>query len=493
VNDEPRNLAETAIAGLRADLLAGAYTLEAVTSRLGETALAGLARNSSVPVMRALAERQDAQADLTRLWLLGLSLPQTRVRELLSVTDALLAAGLLVAEGEQLRADVEIKPYGDDDFAGWICADPTPLDGRIARPRPDFVLGASPASTTLAQLIPRQHVGSALDLGTGCGIQALHLAAHCDRIVATDLNPRALELARITTGLSEVAAELRLGSLYEPVAQERFDLIVTNPPYVMSPPQRSGLVYREGTETGDGLMRRVVAEATAQLNPGGTLIVLGNWAITDQPWQERLAEWIGDGCDALVLQREVLDPYEYVELWLADAGLVGSPEYASRYAEWLDYFAALGIAEVGMGWLAVRNTGRPQPELRFEEWPHAVHQPVGAAFADFFDAITGARLAADDLLATHWRLHPQLIQETLGAPGAADPQHLILRQQYGFGRALEPGTALAAVVGACDGDLSLAVLIEAVASIVEVDGVELRAELLPALRRLVSDGFLLPA
>jgi methylase of polypeptide subunit release factors len=493
VNDESALLSEAAIAAVRADLVAGDYTLPAVTRCLGETALAGLARNSSVPVVRTLAGRVDAQADLTRLWLLGLSLPQARVRELLSVTDELLAAGLLVAEGEAIQAVVEIKPYGDDNFAGWICADPTPLDGRVAQPRPDFVLGASPASTTLAQLIPRTTVARALDLGTGCGIQALHLAGHADQIVATDLNPRALELARVTLGLAGVSADLRLGSLYEPVTGEGFDLIVTNPPYVMSPPQRSGLVYREGTETADGLMRRVVSEAAARLNLGGTLIVLGNWAITDQPWGERLASWIPEGCDALALQREVLDPYEYVELWLADAGLVGSPEYASRYAEWLDYFAELGITEVGMGWLALRKTGRSPSELRFESWPHAVHQPVGDAFAAFFDAIGPSRLPEAELLATSWRLQPGVIQETLGLPGAPDPQHLILRQQYGFGRAVEPGTALAAVVGACDGDLSLGVLIEAVASITEVDGLLLRAELLPLLRNLVSDGFLAPA
>ncbi len=72
--------------------------------------------------------------------------------------------------------------------------------------------------------------------------------------------------------------------------------------------------------------------------------MLGNWAITaDQPWQDRLADWIAPtGCDALVLQRERLDPYEYIEIWLADAGLTGTPEYAPRYAEWVDYFDAAG-------------------------------------------------------------------------------------------------------------------------------------------------------
>ncbi|PKQ32349.1 MAG: transferase [Actinobacteria bacterium HGW-Actinobacteria-2] len=493
MNAELQPLTDEAIVALRADLLAGAYTLEALTSRLGESALNGLVRNSSVPVVRALAGRSDAQADLTRLWLLGLPVAQTRVRALHSGVDELLAAQLLVTDGDDYRAAVELKPYGDESFSGWICADPTPLDGRVGRPRPDFVLGASPASTTLAQLIPRDGVVSALDLGTGCGIQALHLAAHCRRIVATDLNPRALQLARITLGLAGVDADLRLGSLYEPVADDAFDLIVTNPPYVMTPPDSSGLIYREGVEIGDGLMRRVVSEAADRLNPGGTLIVLGNWAITERAWGERLAEWIPDGCDALVLQREVLDPFEYVELWLTDAGLSGSDDYQRRYAEWLDYFAGLGIESVGMGWLAVRKSGRAVPERRFEEWPHAVHQPVAAAFADFFDAIEPARLPEDELLAGFWRLHDGVLQETLGRPGAADPQHLVFRQQYGFGRAVEPGTALAAVAGACDGDLALGTLLDAVAAILEVDPDALRDELLPQVRRLIAEGYLLPA
>ena len=47
--------------------------------------------------------------------------------------------------------------------------------------RPDFVLGVSSASSTLAQLTVRDPVGRALDLGTGCGVQSLHLARHAER------------------------------------------------------------------------------------------------------------------------------------------------------------------------------------------------------------------------------------------------------------------------------------------------------------------------
>jgi methylase of polypeptide subunit release factors len=482
-------LTDPAIDALREDLVAAGFTLDGVRDRLGETGLAGLERNSSFPAAAALADATDAQADLVRLFVLGRPVPAVRVADVLSVAAELTEAGLLRTDGDILRSEVELKPYGTDRMTGWICSDPTPLDGRNVQPRPDFVLGASPASRTLTQLVPPGHVGSVLDLGTGCGIQALNLDA--DAIVATDLNPRALDLARISLGLSGVDASLRLGSLYEPVAGERFDLIVTNPPYVISPPAPERLVYRETGFSGDDLMRRVVTGAPAHLAGGGTLVVLGNWAITDQPFEDRLAGWIEPtGCDALVLQRERLDVYSYIELWLADAGLVGTPGYDRSYAEWLDYFAASGITAVGMGWLALRKAGRERPELRIEEWPHLVHQPVGEAIAAFFDAIDDTRADDAELLSTRWRTHPGLVQETLGEPGAADPQHLVLRQHYGLGRALEPGTELAAVVGACDGELPLGALVDAVASLTGAEPVSLRSDVLAAVRRLVVEGFL---
>lgn len=477
-----------AIDSLRADLVAADYTLDAVSARLGDTALAGLARNSTMAAVRVLGDADDPQADAIRLWLLQQSVPSVRLTGWTSL-DALRAAGLLIGDRE-LTATVELKPHGSDRRAGWICSDHTPLDGQLSRPRPDFVLGASSASTTLTQLVPPRHYGRVLDLGTGCGIQALHLDA--DEIVGTDLNPRALELARITLGLSGVAADLRLGSLYEPVAGERFDLIVTNPPYVISPPSDDRLVYRDAGFSGDDLMREVVSGAADHLADDGLLVVLGNWPVTAQPWTDRVREWLPAGCDALVLQRELLDAYEYVELWLADASLVGTPEYRQRYVEWLGYFDASGITAVGLGWLALHKAGRERPELRLEEWPHAVHQPVGAAIADFFTAVTPSRVPDAEFLATRWRTHPDLVQETIGAPGAADPQHIVLRQQYGFGRAVETGTALAAVVGACDGELTLGVLVDAVAGLLDADPERLRDDLLPQLRRLVSDGYLLP-
>lgn len=495
-------LSDATIDRLREALLAADYTLDPVMERLGEAGRAGLERNSTVPARRSLAEERDPQATFARLWVLQDAVSQHDARAALgAVLDPLLAAGLLAPVGtDALRATAALRPYGAEAgparpaIAGWICHDLLPsLDAREGTIRDDFVLGVSPASTTLAQLAIRRPNGSALDLGTGCGVQSVHLAAHTEEVVATDLNPRALQLARITTRLSGVAADLRLGSLYEPVAGQTFDQIISNPPYVMSPPSDAHLTYREGALPGDELVRQVIVDGARHLNPDGTMQVLCNWAILgDQPWQERLAGWVeASGCDALILEREQLDPYEYVELWLADAGLKGAPDYAARYDAWLHYFDQLNIAGVGMGWVSLRNAGRATPDVRIESWPFNVHQPLGDALAAQHSAVESLQLDDAELLATRWIVHPDVVQETMGRPGAEDPEHLVLRQSYGLGRAREAGTDLAALVGACDGELSASEIIGAIAAIFEVDAPALTADLLPRVRTLVADGYLL--
>src|SRR5438046_1475536 len=83
------------------------------------------------------------------------------------------------------------------------------------------------ASDSLAWLVPPTPVDSALDVGTVCGIHAIRAARYARRVVATDLNPRALRFARFNAALNGVAnIEFREGSLWEPVGDETFDLIV---------------------------------------------------------------------------------------------------------------------------------------------------------------------------------------------------------------------------------------------------------------------------
>ena len=481
------------VSALRSSLSAARFTVDAVLDRIGEEGQAGLSRNCTVPADVALGDSTDPLATLIRLFILQQVLPEPQVRAALDVT-ALLEAGHVVREADGIRAVVDIRPYGspDDGATGWIVADPTPgMDGRTEPTQPDYVLGVSPASTTLAQLTMRRTVGSALDLGTGCAVQSLHLARHASRVVATDVNARALELARLTAALNEVAVNVREGSLYEPVAGDRFDLIVSNPPFVMSPPseEASTLAYRETNFEGDSLVEQLVRGAAAHLNPGGSLQLLTNWAILEGSWEERLTGWVPEGCDAWVIERERLDIYSYIEMWLTDAGLSGSPRWRAAYDEWLDYFERLGITAVGMGWILVTRAERAEPHVRCESWPHAVAQPVGDVFARNAEAVTAATLPLGELLETAPRL-VGVDQETIGSPGSEHPEHIVFRQRGGLRRAIKADTALSAVMGALDGDLTVGQVIGAVAQVLDLDASELAAAVVPELRAALLDQML---
>ena len=119
-----------------------------------------------------------------------------------------------------VRAALDIRPTSDgiNDFLVVSDQDAALRSGPV---RHDHVLGIGGASVSLAHAVVRTKVGRALDLGTGCGIQALHLNAHCEEIVATDTNPSALTLAAATARLNGMTWDLRCGSMFEPVAGER--------------------------------------------------------------------------------------------------------------------------------------------------------------------------------------------------------------------------------------------------------------------------------
>lgn len=484
------------LADLREALGAAGYRYDAVAQLLGPMAHAALGRNETTPGLRVTRGGSPLET-LVRLWPLQAPVPTGAAEDALpGLVPPLAAAGVLEVGGGQVRARVDVRPYASETRDWWVVSDLTPgLDGAPNRVATDHVLGVGSASTSLAQLTVRDPVGSALDLGTGCGVQALHLSDHADRVVATDVNRRALTLARATAALNGVDLELREGSLFEPVADERFDLVVSNPPFVVSPPGGQRLVYRDSGLPGDDVVRRVVTEAPGHLAPGGVAQVLANWVHAGgRPWQERLGSWLaGTGCDAWVVQREVADPAEYVELWLRDAGLHREPGYVDRYDAWVDWFEDQGVTGVGFGWLTLRRTERERPEVLVEEWPHPVEQPLGPEVARWLATVDAtAGLSDRDVLSGAWRRRDDVVQETVGPPGAADPEVIVLRQQRGMRRARQADTLTAALVGASDGDLTLHQVLSALGQLLEQPVPDLVAAALPEVRSLVSEGYLHP-
>ncbi|NRQ30335.1 class I SAM-dependent methyltransferase [Nonomuraea sp. NN258] len=461
---------------LRHHLLETGYTIDGVRERLGDMAAGALAREELIPALRATAGR-DPLATLIRLWWLGVPVQAK------DVAPEVRESGLVTASGDELVATVHLQPW---ETGGYLVSDRKVRPGDPAL-RPDHVVGAGGASANLAQLVTRRPVQRALDLGTGCGVQVLHLAGRADHVTATDLNPRALELARLSWKLSGITdVEARAGSMFEPVADELFDLIVSNPPFVIAPAREGKLTYRESGGDGDDFCRDLVRRAPRHLTPGGQAHFLANWLhVEGEDWRERVGGWLREsGCDGWVVQRDVQDPAEYVELWLKDAAEQGTPRYAEHYDRWLAWFDDRKVEGVGFGWITLRNSGTLDPVVRVEHFTHQVALPVGDYVDGVLDAIAIAH-RAQDLGAALLKTADGLLDERIGLPGAEDPMRIVLRQTQGLRRSREVGTVEAALAGVCDGQLALGPLLNVIAELVG-DGDMPDAE---AIRPLIAEGY----
>ncbi|MGW2562636.1 DUF7059 domain-containing protein [Streptomyces sp. NPDC001514] len=484
-------------ARLREALLVAEFTADGLLDLLGAPAYAALARSETVPALRAT--RGDSPLEtLVRLFLLQQTVSYEHARAALPLDEA-LADGWVAKDGDGVRATVDVRPYGGPEGQDWFIVSDLGCAvggaGGASGREEGVVLGVGGASTTLAGITVRTPVSSALDVGTGSGIQALHATQHATRVTATDLNPRALAFTRLTLALSGAPeADLREGSLFAPVESETYDLIVSNPPFVISPGAR--LTYRDGGMGGDDLCRSLVQQSGERLNEGGFAQFLANWQhVEGEDWQERVRSWVPRGCDAWIVQREVQDVTQYAELWLRDSGdhRTAPEEYAARYDAWLDEFEARGTKAVGFGWITLRKSGAEQPSIVVEEWPHPVEQPLGETVRAHFERQDYLRTHDDAaLLAGAFVLAPEVMQEQVGLPGAEDPEHVVLRQNRGMRRATKVDHVGAGFAGVCDGTLSAGRILDAIAQLVGEDPVLLRDRTPQAIRLLVEEGFLEP-
>jgi len=500
------------IEGLRADLAAARFTVDALGARWGAEADAALERGNRLPAVRALAGDDSALATLATLFILGMPVSAAAVAVALPrvTLNGVRELGLCDVRDDDVVALVDLRPYDFLDAQGagswWIASDLGELaTGRALRT--DHVLGVGGASLTLSGLLIPDPVDSVLDLGTGCGIQAMHASRWARRVIATDISRRALAFAELNAALNGIDnIEFRHGSLFEPVTGERFDRIVSNPPFVITP--RSADVpeyeYRDGGMVGDALVEAVVSGARDHLVEGGIAQLLGNWEYRADPpgvgtdGLQRAAAWAAAaGLDAWIIERERQDPAQYAETWIRDGGTrPGTEEFERLCGAWLDDFAARGVTGVGFGYMLLRPHETASPlRLRLER----LDAPLGRGTAGLGSHLASAVVADDwqaartddEVLAARLVVAGDVTEERSHWPGEPDPSVLLLRQGGGFRRELRVGTELAAIVGACDGELSLGAIVVAVAELLEVDLAELRRTTVAEARDLLVDGILL--
>ncbi len=389
----PPTVDRPAARALTALFTSAGYRGEAVRSLLGvETML--LLDDASLPFARRRVERHDtALAALVSLFMLGDPLEEPE-RRLGNGAELLVAAGLAREEDGALRRRASVTPHYDvliasDDPLGTIGANYVP---EVAR-----------SSATLASLTIRRPVERALDVGTGNGIQAVLAAKHAHTVVATDISERALAFAEFNCALNGLDnVELRQGSFLEPVSGERFGLVVSNPPFAISPDTE--LVFRDSGLGRDRVSAELVSTLPAVLAPDGYASVNASWIVAeDEADDARPRDWLGRaGCDGWVLYEESVDALTSAIGWTA-----GRDDAAVD--RWVEYFERERISRVAYGTLVLRPR-------HGAGWTRARLQPenLGAGGPQLERMFAGVDAGGRDLSTARLVLAPDVDVEQVG-------------------------------------------------------------------------------
>jgi methylase of polypeptide subunit release factors len=465
--DATTTVNEQAAAELGERLRALGYSEAAITALLGEDGYS--TGPEDLPThARRLPDSELATA--VKLLFLGMSIENGAIVRALGRDglDALEATGLAEV-GELVVPQARIVPVEDlliaaDSYSRGI-EDPT-----------DYVAAFSPTSRLCDALTVRRPIDSALDVGTGSGAQALLAARHSRRVVATDVNPRALAFTRLNAALNGLDnIEVRSGSLFEPAQGERFDLVVCNAPYVISPERR--WTYRDAGGVGDEVSERVVRDAAAHLADGGFATVTASWVAEDpDDPDERVLAWVeGTGCDAWIFVAWEADVLDHAAEWNAE--LAGDPEsFAERLDEWRAYLEDLGVRWVSEGAVVLHRTSGAVHTTRIDmvdqDELEAAPDQIERAFA------ARARLAelarASDLLderlwvASRLRLEQEL-EPHEGTPAVRAASVTLDEGTYST---VEADPDALEVVFELDPELTLAEVLDEVAERLDLDDVD---------------------
>jgi methylase of polypeptide subunit release factors len=438
---------------------------------------------SDVPVFdRRLPDSPLATA--VRLLLLQLTVPTTKAEAALGEkgVDALATVGLAVRSGDKLEPRGRIMPV-----EGLLLACDAFPSGS-ADP-PGYVAAFTPTASWCAALTPRRKVERALDVGTGNGAQALLAARHSTRVVATDVNPRALAFTALNAALNGLDnVETRLGNLFAPVAGESFDLITCNAPYVISPETK--WQYRDGGLPADEFSARVVSGAAAALADDGHATLLVSWlAESEDDPDGRVFEWLeGNECDAWVLGLAGADPLEHASTW-NDHLVDDHSALGDALDRWTEYFSELDVGWITEGAVLLRRRPGPRHPPRVDpasadELEHAGPQIERAFAAHAF--LAGLESEAD-LVDEELTLADNVTLETRLDPHTRERETRLLLDEGTYPDLACP-PAVADALAALDGVATLREGIERLGLPRKAEAA-VRAEAIDALRDLLELGF----
>jgi SAM-dependent methyltransferase len=371
-----------------------------------------------------------------RLFLLHDPVTQSEAERTLGDLGPLRAGGLLEGAGDSVTSRAHLALAG-----GLLIFGDRAASGEAVPP-----LNAVTAVLARAAL-PRTPVDCVLDLGCGAGALALALARAARRVIATDVNSRALSWARFNARLNTTPGiDFRLGHLFEPVQDQRFDLVVSQPPFVARRAGTDACAFAHGGDRGDELALQAVAGAASRLSPGGRALVLADWPMLDgDPLDQRVRAALGDArVDALVLQSPGKNLDEYCTSIAAAEHPSLDDAFARAACAQRDHFERLGVRGVAQGLVVLQASGARRSSLVSVR--HGNDAPVASASVDRIVAAHALASGAEEaLLGARLRMPSgtRLVEQP-GAHGAGPAVIVQLppsQPEWPF--AFEPAAALA--------------------------------------------------
>lgn len=430
---------------------------------------------------------------LVRLFLVEVSVGCSALQAAISPMEIAewVEMGLIAVRDDAATARVKLLPYQDMVIAHDLPRRILTQEGH------DYVMGIGGSSTTLANLTVRRPARRALDLGAGCGFQAFLAAKHCSRVIAVDRNPRAVAMTAFNAGLNGLSGvECREGDLFHPVEGLTFDLIVSNPPFVISPESR--YIYRDSGMAGDEICRKIAHEVPRYLADNGFCHILCNWAeYTDQDWRHRLRTWFdGSGCDIWVMRNLSRDVATYAATWLRHTEKIETDNLSERFAAWMAYYEQQGIERIGGGVITLRRRSGRGHWFRADDGLETMygacgdHILFGYAAQDFLESLPedSALLKTAFVLSPDARLVEQ--KRPLDHSWALEVAELHLSR--GVARKGKVDPYVEQLLIRCDGSRTLGELVDDMAASLTVERERIAPAMCDMVRRLVEQGFLLP-
>ena len=450
-------------------------------------------KGTDVPLLLRRTNARTPLNTLIRLFLIEVPCDAEDVRHAVQPVelDTLIEAGIVRIDGASVTAAVKLMPYKNFIVAFDL---PGVLQTGL---RKNYVMGIGSSTLTLANLTIRNHSRLTLDLGTGCGIHAFLAAGHSDYVAATDLNPRALQFAKFNTrlnGLSNI--DCLEGDLFEPVKDKKFDLIITNPPFVISPENQ--YIYRDSGMEADQIIQKIVSEVPQFLNEGGFCQILCNWTENPgQSWGDRLHGWFdGTGCDVWVFRTETVDAETYASTWIRHTERFETELFPKHFEEWMEYYDKKGISAMGSGLITMRRSSGRKNWFQAGDAPEMMLGPCGEHVVRLFKLQDFLQSAQDNAVSlnTPFRISDDVCLDRQARPsvdGWVD-ELVLLRLTKGLAYAGKVDHHMVNMLIQCDGRRKLGDIMNEIAVSLKSDPASIKYSFCNIVRDLVSRGFLLP-